>query len=546
MKNRLFAVLAILSLMLTISVGASAAQSDLSPAGADIEAGLVAADYAAVGSDPETIDTLPSAYSSLELGYVTGVRTQRYNTCWAYSSTAVTEVLLNKLGLGVGHLSPMEMNFRSVTHADGTGWQRGYSSAGYPYIALGCLTSTGVVKEETVPESITEADYAAIKDSLVPYAYAGAVIYLSGNSIDAVKTAVYSYGAAVGNFHYDTSMMNESTAAYYCDTESIPTANLFGHAVAIIGWDDDYAVENFNESHRPESKGAWLCKNSWGEWWSSMNGYFWISYEDHYLFESRFGPSYAISELMLNSDDVMLKQNELCGATYEFNYPQKADSQIRTLTYANVLDFSDGYRVIDKVTFESTAQGSEYEIYYIPTDEAGIPYDDESKWVLLYTGVIGYEGYHCADVKDYYVPDDAGAIGIKISRKDASGSISIGVGEWLSAGQRDIFIPESVSGQSYLLNFRDGAYDLMDFYRNEMQDEIGGTFVIKALTNGRILGDADGDGEVTILDATHIQRHLAGISLFNDLQEAVADDDRDGEVTILDATSIQRMLAGLD
>lgn len=60
---------------------------------------------------------------------------------------------------------------------------------------------------------------------------------------------------------------------------------------------------------------------------------------------------------------------------------------------------------------------------------------------------------------------------------------------------------------------------------------------------GTLYGDVDSDYELTILDATHIQRHLAGlykVSVFS------GDYDSDGEVTILDATHIQRKLAGLE
>ena len=59
-----------------------------------------------------------------------------------------------------------------------------------------------------------------------------------------------------------------------------------------------------------------------------------------------------------------------------------------------------------------------------------------------------------------------------------------------------------------------------------------------------ILGDADGDGKVTILDATAIQKYLASIPVpvFN---EEAADIDGDGKVTVLDATGIQKFLAGL-
>ena len=59
-----------------------------------------------------------------------------------------------------------------------------------------------------------------------------------------------------------------------------------------------------------------------------------------------------------------------------------------------------------------------------------------------------------------------------------------------------------------------------------------------------ICGDADGDSEVTILDATTIQRYLAALPT-ESFDEDAADADGDSEITILDATSIQRYLASL-
>ena len=59
-----------------------------------------------------------------------------------------------------------------------------------------------------------------------------------------------------------------------------------------------------------------------------------------------------------------------------------------------------------------------------------------------------------------------------------------------------------------------------------------------------ILGDVDGDGEVTIIDATAIQRTLASLPV-SSFEQKSADTDGDGEVTILDATAIQRHLADL-
>ena len=77
----------------------------------------------------------------------------------------------------------------------------------------------------------------------------------------------------------------------------------------------------------------------------------------------------------------------------------------------------------------------------------------------------------------------------------------------------------------YLLPASSGAYQSI------FEDEI-------------ILGDADGDGSVTILDATVIQKKIASIEVaaFN---EKAADVDGDGKVTVLDATYIQKFLASM-
>ena len=59
-----------------------------------------------------------------------------------------------------------------------------------------------------------------------------------------------------------------------------------------------------------------------------------------------------------------------------------------------------------------------------------------------------------------------------------------------------------------------------------------------------ILGDADSDGIVAIIDATAIQRHLADLSTTS-FDEDAADVDKDEKISILDATAIQRHLADL-
>lgn len=60
---------------------------------------------------------------------------------------------------------------------------------------------------------------------------------------------------------------------------------------------------------------------------------------------------------------------------------------------------------------------------------------------------------------------------------------------------------------------------------------------------GVIVGDVDGDGVVTILDATYLQKYLAEYDDFSNVKLEAADINGDGLITIVDATLIQNMLA---
>ena len=60
-----------------------------------------------------------------------------------------------------------------------------------------------------------------------------------------------------------------------------------------------------------------------------------------------------------------------------------------------------------------------------------------------------------------------------------------------------------------------------------------------------VYGDADGDGEVTILDVTYIQRSIAGVPMSKTINTLNADVDGDGDISIIDATLIQRFMVGI-
>ena len=133
-----------------------------------------------------------------------------------------------------------------------------------------------------------------------------------------------------------------------------------------------------------------------------------------------------------------------------------------------------------------------------------------------------------------------------------SGVGRVGECAFLNCPMTEITIPDSVK-QIDNKAFGFVGTDTIDGFKITANDNAaakayaernGFTYVDTAAPQTKtLLGDVDGDGEVSILDATAIQRRLAGLS--TEYVEAAADLDEDGEVSILDATEIQRFLAGL-
>ena len=86
--------------------------------------------------------------------------------------------------------------------------------------------------------------------------------------------------------------------------------------------------------------------------------------------------------------------------------------------------------------------------------------------------------------------------------------------------------------------------DVMDYYKTKRNDEIGGTFVIKALcTNDNEEGDVNRDEIFDILDVTYTQRWLSDIITMDSEQIRLADFDNDTQSDITDCTRMMRRIA---
>ena len=240
-------------------------------------------------------DELPAKYNSKDYGWVLPVRRQQDNTCWAFGALSTFETLLLKNGEDIETFSPQHANIWGTKRADSTGWQRNEQNSGYSYIPLGYLTSqAGPVYESDFPETSTKEDYNSFQN-LPEYVLTEAVFFNNSSSTDAVKELIYTYGSVVGNFNADNRF--SSGASYYCSDHSFKTSELIGHCISVVGWDDSYAKENFSGSMSgiPDNDGAWIIKNSWGQE-NGDNGYYYISYEDVWIFDQRFGYSYAFTD----------------------------------------------------------------------------------------------------------------------------------------------------------------------------------------------------------------------------------------------------------
>ena len=285
--------------------------------------------------------TLPSAYSSVDQ-YVTPVRNQNpQGTCWAFALTAAVEASMLRSGmvpassrdtldLSERHLAYFTFNTPpdplGNTGNDRTGvrtskftpsgpntytgmpdrWSYLNNSCNAQVSSMTLANWTGAAAEEVAPytplnymtaycmeNQMSYADFlaeTALSNDIARSAvvHVKDIDYIAMRDSDKVKQAVMDHGAVTTvlyansgeadamAFKQDASGSYRAYACYNGDKDA-------DHGVAIVGWDDGVSRDMFSRegSDAPECDGAWLCKNSWGSWWSE-DGYFWLSYDDKF------------------------------------------------------------------------------------------------------------------------------------------------------------------------------------------------------------------------------------------------------------------------
>lgn len=350
-------------------------------------------------------ETLPSSYMS---PYCSSVKDQEpFGTCWAFTAMANAETSYLREQAEKG-LSPVDDYDASEIHLTNFFYDTGknMSMADKPetklingdgtYAIYGTKLSSGGnnlasafslarwigASDETYDESLKYDNYRnmpynyelnlnsnlAYKDKM----HLENAAFINMSDLNGVKEAVMANGA-VGIMYSDWSnFYDENLKAYYQSPFYYRYAGWNGHLVTIVGWDDNFDFSSFEMvqtdglwgTERPNQKGAWRCKNSWGEE-QRDDGYFWMSYYEG-----------SLNSYYLTGTGVMFDFTS--GDNYDHNYQYDGSSTYYTYYYcendeikgAAVYDaYSDQTLEAVSVAIASTNANVKVDIYTDITDK---------------------------------------------------------------------------------------------------------------------------------------------------------------------------------
>ncbi|MDD5724470.1 MAG: C1 family peptidase [Syntrophales bacterium] len=204
--------------------------------------------------------------------YIGPVRDQGgCGSCYAFAACAAAEGAYNRVyGLYDGNCADFSESYiiwclgRLPEYSEHFS---GCDGADYDYYELEALTVNGVTSEAAFP--YTTSDPGSCTHSGDPTTVFQSWGRISCNDIEAIKTAIMTYGAVdaavyvvdafqgySGGIYEDSSTSCSSNPCYYTPTN---------HAIALVGWDDN------------GGDGYWILRNSWGTSWGE-SGYMRIKY----------------------------------------------------------------------------------------------------------------------------------------------------------------------------------------------------------------------------------------------------------------------------
>ncbi len=251
-------------------------------------------------------DALPAKWDSREKGWISPVRNQGdVGTCWTFAAYAVLEAQLLKAGKG-------EHDFSEKNMANLHGFTLGPDDGGNLEMAAAYLLRWGGAIAESNDVYVATKTTWTSSPMLVPEVHVQNMVKLptldETDAAQELKAAIMNYGAVATSMCWDNSYVSTNTY-YYSGSVG---AN---HAVAVIGWDDNFPRSAFK--NKPEADGAWLIKNSWGEG-QGDKGYFWVSYADTKFSRDEY-PTVFIPATDEEDYDIV-RGYDRCGYIYDVTY----------------------------------------------------------------------------------------------------------------------------------------------------------------------------------------------------------------------------------
>jgi cathepsin L len=199
------------------------------------------------------------AFNWRDLGKVTPVKEQTCANCWAFAAGGAYEAsYLSRNGITLD-ISEQYINDCGLTD-DAT--DAGSCSGGLAVKAFQHMVREGNVYETADPYTGTNqacSNPATPLDAVV-WAYVDPAVDFP--TTQQIKDAICAHGPVATRMRVVSDDFRAYTGLVYNEYVASDEAG-GGHAVLLVGWDDD--------------KGAWLMKNSWGTDWGE-DGYCWIAY----------------------------------------------------------------------------------------------------------------------------------------------------------------------------------------------------------------------------------------------------------------------------
>lgn len=256
-------------------------------------------------TDIDSLGDLPSRYDLRELGLVTSVKNQGADgDCWIFAIYGTLESYLLKFENITYDFSENNMKKEMNGGTNGYDWTDGGNHIlAFAYL----LRGSGPINESQDPRDssliINPEDLGVLK-YVTGFEYLPLRLNYLDN--DQIKFAILKYGALY------TSIYSRIFSGYNGYSN---TSNINNHAVAIVGWDDNYSRSNFE--YAPPGDGAWIIKNSWGNS-SGQNGYYYVSYYDATFpgVTDQFS-AIAITDVENISEYSKIYQYDMLGNTYE-------------------------------------------------------------------------------------------------------------------------------------------------------------------------------------------------------------------------------------